>query len=66
MAGDLFRKAPRPFQLPFLIKEPILGALDASPNVAPTETVAAALSLLHKRAHGAIVIVENGKPIGEC
>ena len=33
-------------------------------TLAPTETVAAALSLLHKRAHGAIVIVENGKPIG--
>ena len=30
----------------------------------PQQTVADAVSLLHKRAHGAIVIVDGGKPIG--
>ena len=30
----------------------------------PHQTVADAVSLLHKRAHGAIVIVDGGKPIG--
>lgn len=30
----------------------------------PTQTVADAVSLINKRAHGAIVIVENNKPIG--
>jgi IMP dehydrogenase len=30
----------------------------------PEQTVADAVSLLHKRAHGAIVIVDNGKPVG--
>jgi len=30
----------------------------------PEQTVADAVSLLHKRAHGAIVIVDKGKPIG--
>ena len=30
----------------------------------PHQTIADAVSLLHKRAHGAIVIVEDGKPIG--
>ena len=30
----------------------------------PQQTVADAVSLLHKRAHGAIVIVDSGKPVG--
>ena len=30
----------------------------------PQQTVADAVSLLHKRAHGAIVIVDGGKPLG--
>ena len=30
----------------------------------PQQTVADAVSLLHKRAHGAIVIVDGGKPVG--
>lgn len=30
----------------------------------PTQTVADAVSLINKRAHGAIVIVENNKPVG--
>jgi len=29
-----------------------------------TSTTAEALSLIHKRAHGAVVVVEDGKPIG--
>ena len=30
----------------------------------PTQTVADAVSLINKRAHGAIVIIENNKPVG--
>ena len=30
----------------------------------PHQTVADAVSLLHKRAHGAIVVVDGGKPVG--
>ena len=30
----------------------------------PTQTVADAVSLINKRAHGAIIIVENNKPVG--
>lgn len=29
-----------------------------------SSTTAQALSLIHKRAHGAVVVVENGKPVG--
>ena len=32
--------------------------------MSPQSTVADAVSLLHKRAHGAVVVVENGKPVG--
>ena len=32
--------------------------------VAPTETVATVLTLLGKRAHGAAVVVEDGRPVG--
>lgn len=37
---------------------------DTPLTLAPTQTVADAMSLLHKRAHGAVVIVENNKPLG--
>lgn len=37
---------------------------DTPITLSPDSTVADAVSLLHKRAHGAVVIVENGKPIG--
>ena len=37
---------------------------DTPITLAPTQTVADAASLLHKRAHGAIVIVDNNKPVG--
>ena len=37
---------------------------DTPLTLGPTQTVADAMSLLHKRAHGAVVIVENNKPLG--
>ena len=37
---------------------------DTPITLSPESTVADAVSLLHKRAHGAVVIVENGKPVG--
>ncbi|MFE3001471.1 GuaB1 family IMP dehydrogenase-related protein [Nocardia sp. NPDC059246] len=30
----------------------------------PDQSVSDALALIHKRAHGAVVVVENGKPVG--
>ncbi|NDF03358.1 MAG: CBS domain-containing protein, partial [Actinobacteria bacterium] len=36
---------------------------DTPITLSPTQTIAEAMSLLNKRAHGAIVVVENGKPI---
>ncbi len=37
---------------------------DTPITLSPNETVADAVGLLHKRAHGAIVIVEENKPVG--
>lgn len=37
---------------------------DTAITLTPTETVADAISLINKRAHGAIVVVENNKPVG--
>jgi IMP dehydrogenase len=37
---------------------------DTPITLEPHNTVADAASLIHKRAHGAIVVVENGKPVG--
>jgi IMP dehydrogenase len=37
---------------------------DTAVTLAPTETVGEALNLLPKRAHGAAVVVEGGRPIG--
>ena len=37
---------------------------DTPITLSPTSTVADAVSLIHKRAHGAIVVVENDKPVG--
>ncbi|GLW72056.1 inosine 5-monophosphate dehydrogenase [Kitasatospora phosalacinea] len=37
---------------------------DTALTLAPGDTVADALSLLPKRAHGALVVVEGGKPVG--
>jgi IMP dehydrogenase len=37
---------------------------DTAITLNPQQTVADAVSLLHKRAHGAIVIVDDGKPVG--
>ena len=37
---------------------------DTPITLEPHQTVADAASLIHKRAHSAIIIVENGKPVG--
>jgi IMP dehydrogenase len=37
---------------------------DTPITLQPTNTVADAASLIHKRAHGAIIVVENEKPVG--
>ena len=37
---------------------------DTPITLSPQSTVADAVSLLHKRAHGAVVVVEGGKPVG--
>jgi len=33
-------------------------------TLGPTDTLGEALSLVHKRAHGAVVVVDEGKPVG--
>ena len=33
-------------------------------TLGPTDTLGEALSLVHKRAHGAVVVVDNGRPVG--
>jgi len=37
---------------------------DTPITLSPQQSVADAVSLLHKRAHGAIVVVDGGKPVG--
>ncbi len=37
---------------------------DTPVTLAPHETVADAMDLLNKRAHGALIVVEDGKPVG--
>jgi IMP dehydrogenase len=37
---------------------------DTPVTLAPTETVADAIDLINKRAHGALIVVENKKPVG--
>ena len=33
-------------------------------TLGPTDTLGEALSLIHKRAHGAVVVVDDGRPVG--
>ncbi|PRZ03819.1 IMP dehydrogenase [Isoptericola sp. CG 20/1183] len=42
-------------------KDPVI---ETPVTVSPTETVAAVLSLLGKRSHGAAVVVDEGRPVG--
>ncbi len=37
---------------------------DTPITLAPDQTVADAVSLIHKRSHGALIVLENGKPVG--
>lgn len=38
--------------------------IDTALTLAPTDTVSDAIALLPKRAHGAVVVVENSRPVG--
>ena len=38
--------------------------VDTALTLAPHNTVSDALALLHKRAHGALVVVDDGRPVG--
>ncbi len=60
-----------PQDVPFIVVKDVINwvksrhtIFDTPITLAPTQTVADAASLLHKRAHGAIVVVESNKPIG--
>jgi IMP dehydrogenase len=60
-----------PQDIPFVVVKDVISYVksrhtffDTPITLAPTQTVADAASLLHKRAHGAVVIVENNKPVG--
>ncbi|MEI7930086.1 MAG: GuaB1 family IMP dehydrogenase-related protein [Actinomycetes bacterium] len=37
---------------------------DTPVTLSPTETVADAIDLINKRAHGALIVVQDGKPVG--
>ena len=37
---------------------------DTPVTLSPTETVADAVDLINKRAHGALIVIEDGKPVG--
>ena len=60
-----------PQDIPFIVVRDVIQYVksrhtffDTPITLSPTQTVADAASLLHKRAHGAAVIVENNKPVG--
>ena len=60
-----------PQDIPFIVVKDVIQYVksrhtlfDTPITLAPTQTVADAASLLHKRAHGAIVVVEQNKPGG--
>ena len=60
-----------PQDIPFVVVKDVIHYVksrhtlfDTPITLAPTQTVADAASLLHKRAHGAVVIVEDNKPVG--
>ena len=40
------------------------SVFDTPITLGPTDTLGEALSLIHKRAHGAVVVVDDGKPVG--
>jgi len=60
-----------PQDIPHAVVDSVIGWVksrhtffDTPITLNPQQTVADAVSLLHKRAHGAIVIVDDGKPVG--
>ncbi len=60
-----------PQDIPLSIVKDVIGYVksrhlffDTPITLDGTSTTAEALSLIHKRAHGAVVVVDNGKPIG--
>lgn len=60
-----------PQDIPLEVIESVVGWVKARHPIfetpitlAPTHTVGDALSLIHKRAHGAVIVVQDGRPIG--
>ncbi len=60
-----------PQDIPLEVIESVVGWVKARHPIfetpitlAPTDTVGDALSLIHKRAHGAVIVVQDGRPIG--
>jgi IMP dehydrogenase len=60
-----------PQDIPFEVVSDVIGwvkqrhlVVDTAITLDPSATVADALSLLPKRAHGALVVVEGGRPVG--
>ena len=60
-----------PQDIPFVVVKDVIHYVksrhtlfDTPITLSPSQTVADAASLLHKRAHGAVVIVEDNKPVG--
>lgn len=60
-----------PQDIPFDVARNTIASVKSSHTVFETpitlekdSTIGEALSLIHKRAHGAVVVVENGRPVG--
>lgn len=60
-----------PQDIPFEIVSSVISwvknrhiLFDTPVTLSPTETVSDALDLINKRAHGALIVVENKKPVG--
>lgn len=60
-----------PQDVPLDVTEAVIASVkgadttvDTAVTLEPHETVGMALGLLHKRAHGAVIVVSGGKPVG--
>jgi IMP dehydrogenase len=60
-----------PQDIPLDVVETVIASVkDCHPvfetpiTLSPDATIGDAMALIHKRAHGAVVVVENGKPVG--
>jgi len=60
-----------PQDIPLDVVEAVIGSVkgchpvfETPITLTPDATIGEAMSLIHKRAHGAVVVVESGKPVG--